>query len=271
MFKKRASTLRNVLFTFILLFYSLSSLATSLTFVAEDLPPYHFKNSEGEVVGALVDISEAVLKTAHLTGKFEIMPMARAFHEFETHPNTIMMSLLKNPSRANQFQWLGKIYFADAYLVSLNDFKYSIPSLQAAKAYRVSTIRGYSSEHYLRAAGYDEDDNLILVSHYFQLWNMLYKGRIDFVLTNTLTLQNELKQAGLDPSRVKKHVHLTDYPSTLYLAGHKELDKKKAAAIKVAIEQVKESGQYQEILKKWQLPEPEKQIATEQPYLNIVK
>jgi len=271
LFKKRAFILRNLLLTFTLLLYSPFGLATSLTFVAEDLPPYHFKNSEGEVVGALVDISKAVLKKAKLTGKFEIMPMARAFHEFETHPNIIMMSLLKNPTRESQFQWLGQVYFADAYLVSLKDFKYSTPSLQAARAYRVSTIRGYSSEHYLRSAGFDESNNLVLVSNYSQLWNMLYKGRVDFVLTNTLTLQNELKLIGLDPNQVKKHVHLTDYPSTLYFAANKNLDEQTASAIKLAIEQIKESGQYQAILKKWQLPEPEKQIATEQPYLNIVK
>ncbi|TGE85516.1 amino acid ABC transporter substrate-binding protein [Pseudoalteromonas sp. KS88] len=228
--------------------------ALALTFVAEDLPPYHYKNEQGEVVGALVDLSKAVLNKAQLDGTFEIMPMARAYHRFETHSDIIMMSLLKNPKRLELFDWIGAVYFADAYLISLDTFKGKVDNLEQAKEYRVGTINGYSSEQYLRDAGFSDNENLVLVSHYTQLWQMLFKQRLDFVLTNTLTLKNELKLAGFDVSQVKKQVHLNDYPATLYFAANKKLDKQTSLQLKQALLKVKETGEYQEILAKWQLP-----------------
>lgn len=247
---------RFIFSAFILMFYGMASAASSLTFIAEELPPYHFKNQQGQVDGALVDIAKAVLKEADLTATFEIMPMARAFHELEKNTNTIMLSLLKSPRRDKRFKWLGAAYFADAYLVSLKNHKDKVTHLNIAKAYKVATIRGYSSEQYLKKAGFREGKNLVLVSYYPQLWQMLYKKRIDFVLTNTLTLENELKRSGLNPNQIAKRVHLTDYPSLLYFAGNKKLDAHTADKITNALNKIKENKQYHAILNKWQLPFP---------------
>lgn len=124
--------------------------------------------------------------------------MARIFQQQRANPNAIIMSLLKTPNRHHQYKWLGKVYFADAYLVSLSNHKDEVIHLNFAKEYKVATIRGYSAQAYLETKGFTENENLVLVSYYQQLWKMLYKNRIDFVVTNTLTLENELKRTGLD-------------------------------------------------------------------------
>ena len=104
--------------------------------------------------------------------------------------------------------------------------------------------------------GFEEDKNLILASYYQQAWQMLYKGRTDFVLMNTLTLDNELKMSGLDPDLITKRLHLADFPSILYFAANNQLDDKTANLISQALKTIKVSGEYQAILKKWQLPLP---------------
>ncbi|ALQ09183.1 amino acid ABC transporter substrate-binding protein [Pseudoalteromonas sp. Bsw20308] len=248
--------LRIVVNALVFMFCSTVNATSPLTFIAEDLHPYHFQNENGEADGASVDIAKAVLREAKLNAKFEIMPMARASHELKTNPNTIMLSFLKTPVRQNQFKWLGAIYFTDAYLVSLKDHKDNISHLNHAKFYKVATIRGYTSAKYLKDMGFEEDKNLILVSYYQQLWQMLYKKRIDFVVVNTLTLNNELKMSGLDPSLIAKRVHLTDFPSTLYLATNNQFDEQTAIAISKGLKTLKVNGKYQAILKKWQLPLP---------------
>ena len=141
--------------------------------------------------------------------------MARMFQQQRANPNAIMLSLLKTPNRHHQFKWLGKVYFADAYLVSLRSHKDEVIHLNFAKEYKVATIRGYSAQAYLEAKGFTENENLVLVSYYQQLWKMLYKDRIDFVVTNTLTLENELKRTGLDPNLISKRIHLDELPSSL--------------------------------------------------------
>lgn len=248
--------LRVVVFIFVFIFCSNVRAVSSLTFIAEDLHPYHFKNKSGEADGASVDIAKAVLKEAKLQAKFEIMPMARAFHQLAANPNTIMLSLLKTPARQSQFKWLGAVYFTDAYLVSLKSHKDEVTHLNHAKFYRVGTIRGYLSAKYLIKMGFEEDKNLILASYYQQAWQMLYKGRTDFVLMNTLTLDNELKMSGLDPDLITKRLHLADFPSILYFAANNQIDEQTANLISQALKTIKVSGEYQAILKKWQLPLP---------------
>ncbi|GAA69874.1 MULTISPECIES: substrate-binding periplasmic protein [Pseudoalteromonas] len=245
--------LRVLLSAFVFILYSPLCNADSVTFIAEDLPPYHFKNQQGEVSGALVDIAKAVVKQTNLTANFEIMPMARVFKEHKTNTNAIMLSLLKTPERINKYTWLGEVYFADAYLISLKSHVDEVVHLNFAKEYKVATIRGYLSEAYLKQKGFTENNNLILVSYYNQLWQMLYKNRIDFVVTNTLTLNNELKSLGLDPSLITKRIHLSDLPSSLNFAASNQLNPKTAKALSDALSNIKENGEYHAILNKWQL------------------
>ena len=103
--------LRMMLTVFVLVFYSAVCHANPVTFIAEDLPPYHFKNPQGEAQGALVDIAKAVLKGTALTATFEIMPMARMFQQQQANPNAIMLSLLKTPNRNSQFKLNMKVCF----------------------------------------------------------------------------------------------------------------------------------------------------------------
>ncbi|OHU88415.1 MULTISPECIES: substrate-binding periplasmic protein [Pseudoalteromonas] len=243
--------------TLIILFVPVASHAQTLTFYAEDLPPYHFKNARGEASGALIDLARSVLSHAQLEGQFEIVPMARAYKEMQTQPNALMLSLLKTPQRSEQLVWIARTYFADAYLVSLADSPITIDTLQSAKQYRVSTIRGYSSERFLREQGFNEEENLVLVSHYHQLWQLLYKQRTDLVLTNTLTLEKEIVSTGLDPRGVAKKLHLTDFPSELWLAANPKLDAATVQKLRASVQHLKQSGGYQQILARWKLATPQ--------------
>ncbi|TMP37842.1 amino acid ABC transporter substrate-binding protein, partial [Pseudoalteromonas sp. S1650] len=68
-------------------------------------------------------------------------------------------------------------YFADAYFVGLAKQNDELNSLKQAKIYRVATIRGYSSEHYLKQAGFNVNKNLVVVSLYDHVLQLLVKGR----------------------------------------------------------------------------------------------
>ncbi|BBN82455.1 hypothetical protein PA25_24400 [Pseudoalteromonas sp. A25] len=243
--------------SFIVLFIMPLLHAHALTFYAEDLPPYHFKNAKGLASGALVEITQAALKHADLEGEFSILPMARAYKELQEKPDALMLSLLRTAERETDFIWISQTYFADAYLVSLASNPIDPATLDAAQQFRVSTIRGYSSARFLQQAGFSEDENLVLVGHYKQLWQLLYKGRIDLVLTNTLTLENEILRSGLNPELIEKKLHLTRFPSQLWLSASKELDPQIATKLSAAMEYVKTSGIYAQILTRWQLPLPQ--------------
>ncbi|MCF2857121.1 transporter substrate-binding domain-containing protein [Pseudoalteromonas sp. SMS1] len=236
------------------LILSRSVAAQTIRFVAEDLPPYHFINEAGKPDGGLVEIARALQKVSGLDAKIEILPMARAHHELQTMNNVVMLAWLKTPSREQGYKFLGTMCKISASLIGLKENKLNLTDLEHAKQYRISTIRGYYSEEYLRSAGFSEDHDLVLVSHYASLWHLLYKGRTDLILTNTQTIQRELDALGLDSSQLEYKLTLEDFPSQLHLAANQNFPDEVARKISAALDTLKVSGRYQEIIQKWQMP-----------------
>ncbi|WP_080760198.1 substrate-binding periplasmic protein [Pseudoalteromonas luteoviolacea] len=227
--------------------------ANAIRFVAEDLPPYHYLNAHGQPDGVLVDIAKALKAHSGLEAKFDILPMARAHYELQTKSDVVMLAWLKTPSRALNYQFLGSMCQSSASLIGLKTNSASLESLEQAKKYRVSTIRGYYSEYYLKEAGFSEEHDLVLASHYKSMWHMLYRGRTDFILTNTRTLQRELDELGLDPALLENKLTLHDFPSELHLAANLQFSKAQAKKLRESLAAIKTSGRYDEIVRKWQL------------------
>ncbi|MFY8351120.1 substrate-binding periplasmic protein [Pseudoalteromonas sp. SSM20] len=236
-----------------LLFAGHAKSANTLRFTAEDLYPLHFINQKGQSDGFLVDVVNAILNECSCDGSIEIMPQARAFRELQTDANTLMMSLLKTPSRAKNYDFLGEVYTAHAYLVGKNERQFQLTDLQSARGLRVSTVRGYFSQRYLENAGFTLEKDLVLAPEPASLMKMLYKDRTDLVLTNTLHLEEELKSIGLDPTKIEKKLRLADFPSELHIVANKALPKETKNAISSAIKSIKHSGHYNALLAKWHL------------------
>ncbi|MEZ7206828.1 substrate-binding periplasmic protein [Pseudoalteromonas sp. DY56-GL79] len=247
--------IRKILFLMALLVSTkiIASPQETVHFVAEDLPPYHFINGQGEVDGGLVELAQAVADKASVTAKISIMPMARVLHELETKPNVVLLSWLKTPTREVYFRFLGTMCHTSASLIGLKQSQTPINDLDAAKRYRTGTIRGYYSETFLKQAGFSEGYELVLVSNYQSLWNLLFKGRIDFVLTNTLTLEKELNALKLDPKAIEHKLLLEHFPSELALAVNAEFPNELANRLQHALAELSQSGQQQAILERWKI------------------
>lgn len=226
---------------------------SELRFVAEDLYPLHFIDNEKHPQGFLVDLVEAVLLECQCKGRVEIMPQARAFKELRTDENTLMMSLLKTPKRTSEFEFLGTVFYAHAYLIGLKSKKFNLTNLKSAQDFRVSTVRGYYSQSFLQQAGFSTDYNLVLAPEPASLLQMLYKNRTDLVLTNTLHLEKELQSIGLDPTQIEKKLKLSDFPNELHFVANHRLHSDLISRLKHALQKVKVSPIYPSLLEKWQL------------------
>ena len=222
-------------------------------FVAEDLPPYHYVNESGEPDGARVELARAVASQAGINAVVEIMPMARVLHEFETKTNVALLSWLKTPARAANFRFLGTMAHAEASLIGLTTLNKPITTLAEAKAYRTGTIRGYYSEQFLKQHGFNEGYELVLVSDHERLWQLLYKGRIDFVFTNSLSLQKELQTLSLDAEKIEQKLVLTRFPNELALSVNSHFSEPLAARIEAALKTLASDGTQQQILTRWRV------------------
>lgn len=244
------------LLTLLCLFIAQTCFASQkpLVFLAEELPPYHFTNSSGQADGALVEIVQAMLKQAKLTGKIEIQPFARSYQATSTQQNTFLISLLKTPNRHNQFQWVGEIYQSYAVFVGLKKREdINITSLESAKALTVGTIRGYHSAHFLQRNGFLEEKNLSLSVTSKHLWAMLFNQRIDLVLTNYMALDRDIRKAGFDAKKITPYLPLTDFPNKLNIATGLGTSNKVVQQLTQALDNIKASGTYQNILSKYDL------------------
>jgi len=225
-----------------------------LLFLTEALPPYHFIDSKGEVTGAFVEIIQATLVQANITGKIEIQPLARTYKATKSQSNTFMLSLLKTPNRENEFQWVGQIYESYAVLVGLkNSSEIELSALESAKPYMVGTVRGYHSEYFLRENGYVENKNLSLSVTSKHLWAMLFNKRIDLVLTNYMALDQDIKKAGFDANKIKPYLSLPNFPNKLHIATGLTTPTATVERLSEALSTIKKSGLYQRILTKYNL------------------
>ncbi len=230
------------------------ALQKPLIFLAEDLPPYHFINNNGQADGALVEIVQAVLKQAKLPGKIAIQPFARGYQAAKAQKNTFLFSLLKTPNREQQFKWVGETYRSYAVLVGLKsrgDIKLS--SLEDVNPLIVGTIRGYHSANFLVDNGFKEHEDLSLSVTSKHMWAMLFNNRIDLVLTNYMALDRDIKNAGFDERKVIPYLSIKDFPNKLNIATGLATSDNIVQRLSKSLVILKKSGRYQEILNKYQL------------------
>lgn len=226
----------------------------TLLFLAEELPPYHYLNEKGQVTGALVDIVNATLKQAELNGEVKIQPFARSYQAAQNQTNTFLFSLLKTPKRIHSFQWVGETYKSYAVLVGLKKKKtLQLASLDNAKHYLVGTIRGYHSAQYLKENGFKENKNLSLSVTSKHMWAKLFSNRIDFVLTNFMALDRDITNAGFNAENIKPYLSIKDFPNELNIATGLTTPKDTVERLRVALNDIKQSGIYQKILTQYDL------------------
>jgi len=238
----------------ILIFIPLLSYANQLEFVAEELPPFHFYDADKKPTGALVEVIEALMIQTQLSGIVKLMPFARSFDLTSEKKNTFMISLMKSTERKNHFQWVGQIYKSTAFLVGLrNRTDINLSNIEDAKSFVVGTIRGYHSDKYLRKNGFTPPENLHLSVNYKHMWNMLFGQRIDFILTNFVAIDTEMKSIGLNKKDIKTVLALHDFPVDLFIATGVNTSSETVAALSVALQQIKADGTYRKIMDKWGL------------------
>ena len=162
--------------------------------------------------------------------------------------------MLRTADRETKFQWVGQTYKSSAVLIGLKGrLDINLRSLESAKHYVVGTIRGYHSAYFLHENGFKEKENLSLSVTSKHLWSMLFNGRIDLVLTNSMALDKEITQAGFDATSIAAYLSLTDFPSELYIATGLTTSSTVIEQLSQALSAIKASGAYQEILTKYGL------------------
>jgi len=252
-FNQNLFVFKIIVLIFGLLINSISH-SQEIRIVAGDHPPLQTQQADGSVNGAMVDVVNLLLKETGVNATIEVYPWARAYQLALTHPNILIISILKSAERVEKFHWIGHLYSINPYLAILNNrTDISINSLEDAKNYRVSTVRNDLAETYLLSKGFELGKNLYVSSKYPTLWRSLTDGKADVVFTNEFLWHYKINGHYLSPEKIRLIYQVPEFSSEVYIAASLATDLAVVEKFTLALNKIKSDGRFNEIMKKWRL------------------
>ena len=210
--------------------------ACGLKVLTEDLPPYQVVREQQVVAGSAYLQVEAILRSAGLPCRTEVLPWARAFELARTEPNTLIYSIARLPARESLFIWLAPLINADYRYYSADSAV--IEQIQQGKSpqdFVAVAVAGSMIDSTLQQIGFVPDQNLIQVKDINAQWKMLRIRRAQL----TLAFAPDFK-ALADPKVGQTQFYASRQvvrQIQLYLAAHPQTDPGLIRQLQTAIEQ----------------------------------
>lgn len=163
----------------------------------EELDPISYRE-HSKVSGVATDIVKEVFKRANIKSKIMVFPWARSFQNVKNDKNGFVYPLVRSSNREFSFHWIGPIMIRKTSFWALNDRKDIIPvnNLQDLKQYKV----GVTNKEYLHQTlvdrGFENNINIVPVSHSSINVEKLLAGRIDVMSGNNYTIKKKFLNLG---------------------------------------------------------------------------
>jgi len=223
---------------------------TSTTFqvLTEELKPYSYREKR-EIKGVSVEIVREIMNKLGHPDTIKILPWSRAYNLTLNNPGYILFSTVRTPERENLFKWAGPLGADVVALFALKGSGIVISSLEDAK--KVKSIGAYKDdvgEILLKKHGFANlhsvvDDRLNV--------KKLAAGRIDLWISNELIGHALAMDMGYQE---KFEVVFKKENGFLFLAFSLQTPDEEVARWQKAMDDLKSSGRYAQILDKYHVP-----------------
>lgn len=215
--------------------------AIDIEIVAEDFPPYEYKEN-GKVTGFTVELIEVLLTKTGYKGKTKILPWARAYQIALTKKNVLIHTVARKKERENLFKWVGPISPRIIYFYKLKKrTDIQVNTLEDAKNYKIGAVRGQAVRDLLIAKGFEEGKNIFTVTGDDQNIEKLFLERIELIDNTDFMLRWRLKRLGLDYGKVEK-VFVVDDSTDYYIAFSKKTSDEIVNQFRKAFKTIKQDG-----------------------------
>ncbi len=239
------------LFFFNILF--LSSLQ-AIDIYTEELPPYNF-TKDGKIDGLATEIVKKVLEIAEI--KYEIFsyPWARSYNMALEKKESLIYVIGRNKPREALFKWIGVLVTSEQSIYALKSQNVKINQLIDIKNFKIGTTINDFRESYLLSKGFKTKDFIRTggKNPHIINYSKLKEKLIDlWPMPNTLAKYISRTQ-GDDPNVILEEVYsLEDISKNgYYLAASLATDDATVKKLKKALNSFKQSSDYEEILKRW--------------------
>jgi len=215
--------------------------------MTEELPPWSFHNN-AEISGIAVEVVREMLITLELPDTIKIYPWQRAYRMTLERNNNVLFSMAKTPERESLFKWVGPIATEKVYFYKNKNTKLKLDKLSDAKQVNtILTTRGFPEHNYLLSKGFN---NLHITSSMETSFQMLAHQRGDLTISGDTSGNYFLKKANIDKKSIVAS-KFSLYQFDLYIAFSKNISDIEIKKWQRALDQIKKSGRFTEIINKY--------------------
>ncbi len=229
----------------------LSAYAEKIHVVTEYLTPYQMLDDSGKLTGLSTEILEALIAITGDEYEVQVLPWARAYLRALDTPNTLIYSISRTPHREPLFHWIGGIRTDKIHLWGLRGkFSKPISDVNQLKNHAIALVRSSYAEQYLRDSMFT---NIYPVVSFEQSLKMLYRGRIDLILGDEVTLIPRINQLNYDANKLIKLAEVKEISAELSFAFSLKTNDVIVKRYQSAYQTLIKSGKLAEIKRKWHL------------------
>lgn len=215
-----------------------------LSYLTEEYYPYNYIE-HGEIKGISVDIlrliwQELGQKPCHI----QIMPWARGIDRACHISNTVLFSTARTPQRENLFRWAGPIATVRFVLVAKKTSNIVLQDIHEAEGFRIGTLRNDMTDIILQQ--HNGRNKIEALAAMRQNVQKLMEGRLDMVAYEETSWRKVALRYGLSPDDFETVYVLRETP--IYFAFHRDTPLNQLHAFQKALDRIKASPRYQEIL-----------------------
>lgn len=206
-----------------------------LQVVTELSPPYQIMHNN-QVAGSSTDKVRKLLKDANISSSFNMYPWARAYEKALKEDNTLIYSIGRTAGRENLFHWLTPVTSYKFGLVAKsNRADLFHVSLDQLNNYLVAVQRLDISHDWVVNQGLQENTHFIVSPDIESSWNLLLKGKVDFIIESPELMINMLNNYNLPENTTRYVTPIPELALVGFLAANKNIDSKILQKLKAAL------------------------------------
>ena len=222
------------------------ALATDYNIMSEELPPWNYTEN-GSPTGVTVEIVREILKKINHPDTIAIYPWARAYQMTRYGRNNILFTMARTPEREPFFNWVGPIATEKTYFYKNKDTKLHLEKLSDADDTDILVTRGFPEQKLLLSKGFN---NLFITLKTINSFQMLAKHRAELVVSGEFTVKYFINRNLIDGALIER-INIELLKSDFYIAFSKNIPPNEIIKWQNALNQLKTSGKYDEIFKKY--------------------
>ncbi|ALT79240.1 substrate-binding periplasmic protein [Paucibacter sp. KCTC 42545] len=190
----------------------------SLSVMLEELPPFSFRDAQGEPAGYAVELVREMLRRAELSPKFEFSSWQRVMAKARGDSAVLIPTIVRLPEREKAFYWLGPISKRHGMVYRRKARPdVNVSSVQDLRQYRTAVVMGDISEREMLSLGLDSEQHLDRSTDYGIALRRLFSDRVELLAISRVLAPAMLKQYGYNFADLEPVLKLRETASSMAL------------------------------------------------------